>query len=287
MQAAMQSIPETRMAALMAAYDVLLLDAYGVLVALEGPLPGAAGLIDVLNARGKAYFLVSNSASKLAESASRQYREFGLAIPAERIITAGSLLAPFFREEGLVGARACVLGTGDSRKLAARAGAEVLDLDAVRGGADFKVLIVADQAFSPFWDTFDAALGCLLRRLDAGKQARLILPNPDLIYPRAGGFGFTSGSLALMLEAVLARRYPGRPGLLFEALGKPGPAIFAEAMRRAPDGGRAIMIGDQLETDILGANRYGIDSALLIGGVSRARDSIGARPTFILQSIDV
>jgi HAD superfamily hydrolase (TIGR01450 family) len=280
------AIPETRLGHLLDAYAVLLLDAYGVLVDLDGALPGAARLVDTLNARRQDYFLVSNSASKLDVTAARQYARFGLAIPPERIISAGGLLVPYFREHGLGGARCAVLGTGDSLRLALTAGAEPVHDAAIRDGAEFEVLIVADQAFEPFWERFDAALGALFRRLDRGDAVRLILPNPDLIYPRAGGFGFTSGSLALMLEAVLDRRYPERAPFRFEALGKPHARIFAEAERRA--GGRTrIMIGDQLETDILGACRSGIDSALRLGGVSRDTCLDGVRPTYILTSLDL
>jgi len=274
------------MAQLLEDYDVILLDAYGVLVNYEGPLPGAGRLIDTLNRRGQKYCLVSNSASKLAESAARQYAAWGLAIPPERIVTAGGLLPVYFGEHGLLGMRTCVLGTGDSRELARRAGAEVLGMDDVRAGADFEVLVLADQAFAPFWETFDAALGSVFRRLDDGGKVRLILPNPDLIYPRAGGFGFTSGSLAMMFEEVLRRRYPGPAAPSFDSLGKPHAAIFAEAMRRA-GGGRAVMVGDQIETDILGARRFGIDAVLLWGGVSRPTDMETVRPTFHLRSIHV
>jgi HAD superfamily hydrolase (TIGR01450 family) len=274
------------MADLIAAYDCIFLDAYGVLVNLEGPLPGAARLIDILNRLGKAYYLVSNSASKLPENAARQYADWGLAIPPERIVTAGSLLRGYYSAHDLAGARTCVLGTGDSRALARQAGAQVLDMDEVREGADFEVLVVADQAFTPFWETFDAALGRIFRRLDAGQPVHLVLPNPDLIYPRANGFGFTSGSMALMLEEVLRRRYPGRDDLCFAPLGKPHAAIFEEASRRA-GGGRAVMIGDQLETDILGASNQGIDSAWLTGGVSREPGPGIKLPTFILRSLDV
>ena len=272
------------MADLIAAYDVILLDAYGVLVDHDGVLPGAARLIGRLNTSGHAYFLVSNSASKLPERAATDYARRGLAIPAERIVSAGSMLVEFFSERGWSGRRTCVLGTGDSRALARAASAVVLAMDDVRAGVDFEVLVLADQAFNPFWETFDGVLGSLFRRLDAGSEVDLVLPNPDLIYPRAGGFGFTSGSLALMLERVLAQRYPGRAGLTFTALGKPEPGMFREALRRA-GGGRAVMIGDQLETDVAGARRAGIDSALLRGGVSHLAGHGMNFPTFQLASL--
>ena len=53
---------------------------------------------------------------------------------------------------------------------------------------------------------------------------RLILPNPDLIYPRGEhSFGIAAGGVALLFEAALRRRYPGRDDLAFVRLGKPQP----------------------------------------------------------------
>ena len=95
--------------------------------------------------------------------------------------------------------------------------------------------------------------------------------NPDLIYPKADqGFGIASGSIALIFEAALKRRYPARPSFYFERLGKPHAAIFREAFQRS--GTRdMVMIGDQLETDIQGANGFGIDSVLVATGVTQKK----------------
>ena len=95
-----------------------------------------------------------------------------------------------------------------------------------------------------------------------------MLPNPDLIYPTAeGGFGIASASVALLFEAALELRYPGRPELRFERLGKPHPAMFEEARRRSGTSDM-VMIGDQPETDIRGANAFGIHSALVDTGIA-------------------
>jgi ribonucleotide monophosphatase NagD (HAD superfamily) len=104
--------------------------------------------------------------------------------------------------------------------------------------------------------------------IDAGRTPRLLLPNPDLVYPRGdGAFGFASGTVACMFEQALRARYPTRTDLGFVRLGKPHPAIFEAAERRS--GTRnMVMIGDQLDTDIRGARDFGIDSALIEGGVS-------------------
>ena len=85
---------------------------------------------------------------------------------------------------------------------------------------------------------------------------------------------------------MLRERYPDRQ-LGFVRLGKPYGPIFEEAARRA---GTCDMIlsGYQLHTDILGARRFGIDSALIMSGL--ARDSTGwpedTMPTYVLESLE-
>lgn len=276
-------VPDTTIEDLIARYEALLFDAYGVLVTVAGAMPGAAELIEQLNAGAKPYCLVTNDASKLPDTAAARYRRFGLALTPERIVTSGALLESYFREHGLAGARCAVLGTTDSVRYVAQAGGEI-----VPPAADFDVLVVADETGYPFLEHVGAALSTLFRLLDAGVQPRLVLPNPDLIYPcDEASFGVAAGSIGLMLEAALARRYPGRRGLEFARLGKPGPLLYEEALRRCGTR-RAVMIGDQLETDICGANACGVDSALVVTGVSAADlAAVPAplRPTYRLASL--
>lgn len=242
----------------------VLLDAYGVLVDLDGALPGTPELIRRLNREGKPYLVVSNTAARLPETAAERYRAFGLDLAAEHILTSGMLLAEHFRTHGLVGRRCLVLGPEDSLAYVSRAGGMAVDWR-----EDFDALVLADQAGYPFLAAMDKVLGRLFAKLDAGLEVPLVLPNPDLIYPTGGGYGFTAGAAALMLEAALRRRYPLRPGLGFMRLGKPHPGLFDAAARRLGSH-NLVMIGDQLETDIRGANAFGIASALVMGGVSRA-----------------
>lgn len=278
----MNDIETTPIEVLLDRYPVLLLDAYGVLVHIGGALPGVAALIDALNARGKPYYVVTNDASKLPDTAAGRYQGFGLDIPAQRILSAGALLKGYFESNGLVGRPCFVLGPADSVRYVALAGGRI-----VGPGEPFEVLVVGDETGFPFPETVDAVLTGLIARLDRGREVALVLPNPDLIYPRAeGAFGIAAGGLALMLEAALRLRYPGRPGLGFTRLGKPHGALFEEAARRC--GSRdMVMIGDQPETDIRGARAFGIDSALLLGGVTGggplAADA--PHPTYYLDSI--
>jgi HAD superfamily hydrolase (TIGR01450 family) len=277
-------VAETTLDALLERYDALLFDAYGVLVHGEGIMPGARETVERLKRIGKPHFLVTNDASQLPESAAARFRRFGLPVDPEAILSSGSLLKPYFDKHGLKGARCGVLGPADSERYVQQAGGRL-----VRVEADFDVLVVADETGYPFLPKVDATLTSLFRHIDKGKPIRLILPNPDLIYPSGEGFGLAAGSIALLLEAALQRRYPNRQDLSFVRLGKPEPHLYQEAMARVGSE-NVVMIGDQLETDIAGANAAGIDSVLLVTGVSTSNlSSVPAqqRPTFYMSALKV
>jgi len=264
-------------------YSILLLDAYGVLVHGGGALPGAVEFIDSLNRVGKPYYILTNDVAKLPATAAARYRSFGLDLDSERIISAGSLLTSHFVEHALIDKRCVVLGPRDSECYVEMAGGKV-----VPAGEHFEVLVIADETGFPFLETVDTVLTTLFAMLDRRQAVSLILPNPDLIFPTAEfGFGLAAGSIALVFEAALRLRYPDQPQLCFARLGKPHAAIFNEALRRG--GSRdMVMIGDQLETDIRGANTFGIDSVLVTGGVSDASALApdGPRPTYFLESLE-
>ena len=193
------------------------------------------------------------------------------------------MLENHFRLHSLTGQHCIVLGPADSRRYVERAGGLVVNTH-----DPFDVLIFGDQSGFPFLETVDVVLSAIFAKLDQGEKVSLILPNPDLLYPKGkGSFGLASGCIALMLEAALASRYPGRRDLCFTRLGKPHKALFEEAQRRS--GNRdMVMIGDQLETDIRGANAFGIDSVLIAGGIANtiAMDIPNApRPTYRLASL--
>ena len=264
-------------------YSVLLLDAYGVLVNNSGAIAGAAQLIEQLNHTGKSYYLLTNDASRLPQTAARRFQGFGLAIDPDLIITSGGLLANHFENQGLRDARCVVLGPDDSTKYVITAGGKI-----VAPGSGFDVVVICDEGGFPFVETVDTVLTELCHKVERQEQFHLILPNPDLIYPKANrGFGMTSGSIALIFEAALQLRYPDRPNLRFERLGKPHAAIFKEALRRS--GTRdMVMIGDQIETDVRGANDFGLDSVLVSTGITdlaTAEFPDQPRPTYVMHSI--
>jgi ribonucleotide monophosphatase NagD (HAD superfamily) len=272
------------MTALLDRYDGILLDAYGVLVDARGLLPGAAALLAELARRGKPFAIVTNDASRSRATWSARFAGYGIAVDAAHMVTSGSLLPAYFRDRGLAGARTCVLGTADAVAFVREGGGVPI---ALAPGMELDALAVCDDSGTPFVEGIERAFSAIVRAVDAGRRPALVLPNPDLVYPRGEReYGFTAGAMALVIEAALARRFPGH-GLRFEQLGKPQPHLFTEARRRI-GAARVVMIGDQLETDIAGARAAGIDSALL-SGVSRwsANDAApGIAPTYLLATIE-
>jgi HAD superfamily hydrolase (TIGR01450 family) len=275
-------IPPIAIDALLDRYDAFLFDAYGVLVHAAGPLDGARELLARLNRDGRAFFVVTNDASKLPATAAHRFQRFGLPVEASQVLTSGLLLEAFFAAERLQGRRCAVLGPTDSARYVEQAGGVVVAPDDV-----FDVLVIGDESGFPFIEWADAALSSLFRSIDAGRPVRLVVPNPDLIYPGGGGFGFAAGTIANMFEGALALRYPARPDLRFARLGKPNAPIFEEAVRRAGTS-RVVMIGDQLETDIKGARSAGLDAVWIETGVTTAipDDTPPAlRPTWRMASL--
>ena len=263
-------------------YAVVLFDAYGVLAGSEYVAPEAPAAIARLNAIGKPYYVLTNDASALPETRAARYARMGLPVTADRIITSGSLLSAHFADNDLAGARCATLGTADSVAYVENAGGV-----RVQFGDDFDALVIGDQSGFPFLEASDAVLSRLFAKIDAGDAPRLILPNPDLIYPEGAGFGFASGTVAAMFESALALRYPDRPDLRFVRLGKPHRAMFAEARRRGGSGDM-VMIGDTPETDIRGANAFGIASALIATGIGRvdaAKLPEGDKPSYLMRSL--
>ena len=274
------------MSQILSQYDVLLLDAYGVLVNHAGALPGAADFIDAIGAAKKRYCVVTNDASRLPRTIAQRFVRLGIAIDEAQIVSSGMVLASYFAAENLAGAGCVVVGTPDSEAYVRAAGGTCVPLDAAEA-AD--ALIFCDDIGPQMLPTLERVAALAVARLVAGRPLRLILCNPDAIYPKGDrAFGFTTGSMATMVETALEICVPQAPleTRRFVGLGKPNAAIFTAACGRYP-GQRLAMVGDQLPTDILGAARAGIDSVLMGTGLTHwdGRRPLTPEPTWFCRSL--
>jgi HAD superfamily hydrolase (TIGR01450 family) len=218
----------------------------------------------LLDEKSIPFLVVTNDASKSQEEASRRFGSFGLAINPEKILTSGMLVRDYYAEHSLSGARTMVLGTKDTEDYAAAAGAEVVP---IRADEDIDVLIIGDEEGFEFYKSVVIALNAVFRRIEQEQPIHLLLPNPDLIYPvEKGRFSFAAGTIAAMIESAIPARFPAS-SLSFARLGKPYAPIFSKAVETTGTE-NTLMIGDQILTDIQGAQDFGLDTALVNWGVT-------------------
>ena len=247
-------------------YAAVFFDAYGVLVDGIDALPNAEQLVNIMNASVMNYFIVTNDASKSIESLSNKFQSQGMKIPVERIVNSGSLISGYYRDEDLVGRPTLVLGTKDSRTYVSGSCAKILSLDS---NSEPDVILFTHSGPYDWESTLKHLLNLVSKRFKQKKPVRMVLPNTDFIYQDGkADFGMGAAAFVKTLEEALMRLHGKHEVLRAAKLGKPHPPIFTEAILRAGSN-NAIMIGDQLETDILGANNVGLDSAVVTTGINK------------------
>ncbi|NRA08420.1 MAG: HAD-IIA family hydrolase [Myxococcales bacterium] len=267
-------------------YPVIFFDAFGVLKNASGILPGTAAVLERLRAQGKDLYIVTNDASRSPEHMAKTYvhGEHGALVPAGKILSSGLLASEYLAETVREGPVA-YLGTEASAFFIEHAGLRALPVSECREQDAPKALVVLDD------EGFDWPLA-LNRSLNLLRESDIpvVVANADLAYPvRGNEVALAAGSLGRMLEAALGR------DLLF--FGKPEPRMFsyvfdqAAAQHPGLQRGDVLMVGDTLQTDILGAERFGLDTALVLSGntpPARAEQMIeasGIRPTHLCPSI--
>lgn len=244
-------------------YQGFLLDAYGVLVNSEETLPGASQFIRRLRDGGKPFRVISNDGSTTPEAKVEKWKSRGLEIRAEELLTPWSVLASEFSPVGLKGKACLVLGSALSKEMLKRAGGRLVEEEETPD-----VFILADELAPDFMSACDRAFSRVIEAVRSGRPPELILANPDLLYPSGDGYGLTAGAIRLMFEAGWERLL-GTP-FQFQSVGKPGPGLFhlgLQSLGLPKDG--VVMLGDQWDTDIVGAEQLGIDSVLLTTGLGK------------------
>lgn len=233
--------------ATLAAVRAVLVDMDGVLYLADERLPGAARLLGWLEERSFPFLLVTNNSSLSPEAYAAKLRRLGMPAPPERILTSAVATAELVAARH-PGARVLVVGEEGLRQALEGAGLRVVEED--------PDLVVAgiDRAFT-YQRGRAAALA--IRR-----GAAFVGTNPDLTFPTPEGLVPGAGAILAFLEAASGRR----PLIV----GKPERPLFEQALRRLgtrPE--ETLMVGDRADTDVEGARRAGLRTALVRTGVAR------------------
>ncbi|ETX27711.1 HAD-IIA family hydrolase [Roseivivax isoporae] len=258
-------------------YELILLDAYGVLNVGETPIPGAVDRIAALRAAGKAVAVVSNSAGYPKARMMARYARMGFDFaPGEVVTSREALLAHLAHEPrrrwGIM------LNPGTGRAELEHLALTFLDDDRAAYDAAEGFLLVGSDGWT---EARQALLEAALR----DRPRPVLVGNPDLVAPREDGLSREPGQFA--------HRLTDRTGVVPRFLGKPFPEIFRLALaRRSVDPARVLMVGDTLHTDVLGGRHMGFDTALVTGHGSLAgldvRDAIarsGIVPDHVIDHI--
>lgn len=268
-------------------YPNLFIDAYGVLLEERGAKDGAVSFIQTLNQNQHEYFIVTNGAATDPQGHSERYARFGVQVPPERIISSGYLLIQHLEQNHLKSLPTFATGPASAITFLKRLGLSLVDEKHI---ADARQFLIMEEPEGHFLELAELVMNNISDIYERGESCSLILPNPDIIYPSTSNFfRFTAGSFALLVEHGLALRF-GEGKLCFDRLGKPSPQILNAAKSKCANPNAPIlMIGDQLQTDIAGANHFGIDSALVLGGVVSTKhlQHSAFRPTYLLKNLQL
>ncbi len=256
---------------MLASADVqaLIVDMDGVLWEGNRALPGLTEFFAAIRTRGLKVVLATNNASQTAEQYAAKLAGFGVHVDVAEVMTSAMATAEVLSKRDLPSRKVYVIGGDGIQNAMAGAGFERLGLYE-KGAA--VVVVGMDRGLS--WDKLATAT----INLRAG--AAFVGTNPDVTVPSEHGTTHGNGAILAALTAAT--------GLKPEIIGKPEPTMYQLALDHlgiAPE--RALAVGDRLDTDIMGANRAGIDSVLVLSGVStRAEAGAGpARPSVIMTDI--
>jgi HAD superfamily hydrolase (TIGR01450 family) len=250
-------------------FDGVLADLDGVVYTGTRAIDGATDALGKLVGEGKKLSYVTNNASRSCAEVAAHLRELGAPATTDQVF--GSAQAGAELLAGEVAARAAVLVVG-SHVLADSVRAQGL---VVVSAGDVQPDAVI-QGFSPALGWRDLAEAAYA--ITAG--AIWVATNMDMTLPQERGFAPGNGALVAAVAAAT-----GKSPLV---AGKPEAALFETAARRSGVE-RALVVGDRLDTDILGGNRAGMATALVLTGVDSTQTALAAhvdeRPTYLIRSL--
>lgn len=246
----------------------LCIDADGVLHRGRQPLPGAAAFLSHLTNADFPFRIVTNNSRQRGAEGAAHFRSLGLPVLDDRVLTAAEAMALYAVEHSPNDEppRVYVLGESDLRATLRAGGCQV-----VRDRPDF-VAVGLDRRFS-----YDRLARAAQAACECG---RLLVANLDATIPRENGEVPGVGALVAALACAT--------GLEPIVAGKPAPTMFDLAVRQMgfqPED--ALVLGDRLDSDVLGAARAGVRSALILTGSHARADIAGAdaAPQFVFDDL--
>lgn len=251
----------------------LILDMDGVLWRGETPMPGLAQFFEDIRAAGIEAILATNNASKTVEQYQQKLARFGVDMPAERILTSAEATGDYLAESYPPGTAVYVVGGPGLHEAMTSRGFEVVTPRQAREGRAAELVVIG---FSPQATYDDLAMAAHL----VHKGARFVGTNPDVTFPSEVGPMPGAGALLALVSTAT--------GVEPTIVGKPKPIMFEQALHRLnADKRDTAMVGDRLATDIAGARELGLQTILVLSGISTREEAANGpvEPDLILTDI--
>ena len=246
--------------------DVLFADLDGVIYTGENAVPHA---VDALNSAPCRVAYITNNASRPPEAVADHLRELGLHLEASDVVSSPQAAVKLLATLVPAGSTILVVGGEGLIREVESAGFRVTD-----SANDNPAAVI--QGFAPTvgWVHLAEASFALHTGIP------WVATNTDWTIPVARGVAPGNGTLVSAVHLAVGR--------LPVFAGKPERAIFELAAERF-DAHNALVVGDRLDTDILGANRAGMRSALVLTGIDGPKQVLAAaedhQPTYILGDL--
>lgn len=241
------------------------MDMDGVLVHEEEAIPGADRLIAALRARGIPFLVLTNNSIYTRRDLAARLRASGLDIPEESIWTSALATAKFL-EDQRPGGSAFVIGEAGLTTALHQSGYTLTERD-----PDYVVL---GETRTYSFERITHAI----RLIENG--ARFIATNPDATGPSPDGSLPATGAVA----ALITRATQREPYYV----GKPNPLMMRSALNAIDAHSETTaMIGDRMDTDIVSGLEAGLETLLVLTGVSTraSAELFPFRPSRILDSV--
>lgn len=249
------------------AYDTALLDLDGVVYIGDEAVPGVIGALNQAHDDyGMTLTCVTNNASRSPQRVAYHLQELGLQVTAEDVVTSAQAGAAELAKLIPQGSNVFVLGSKDL--------AREVELVGLKPGNDESQTY--DAVIQGYWPDMPwRMLGFAASVLQTGVP--WIATNMDMTIPTPTGVGPGNGTMVTALGGTVNRT----PTLV---AGKPQVPLMQQSIERT-NAKRPLVVGDRLDTDIHGANNVGIDSLLVLSGVTKIEELLQApielRPTYL------
>ncbi|MEU8699439.1 HAD-IIA family hydrolase [Streptomyces sp. NPDC048680] len=259
MSQASRTRPSGISTALSEAYDTALLDLDGVVYAGGQAIDHAVEALGTARDGGMHLAYVTNNALRTPDAVAEHLTELGVPAEASDVITSAQAVARLIADQLPSGARVLVVG-GEGLRVALRErGLRPVE------SADDEPVAVAQGYGGPdmAWGRFAEAAYAVNRGLP------WFASNTDLTIPSARGIAPGNGA-AVEVVRIATGAEP-------QVAGKPLPPMHRETVLRT-GAERPLVVGDRLDTDIEGAFNGGVDSLLVLTGVTDAVQLVAAKP---------